>query len=86
MMGTLRKEVVVGVTCWELKTHIFKVLELPTSTHGTKTWEGDIRNSHGKVVAKGKIYVMCHVKMRSLTTHHIILAEFNELPMELHAL
>ena len=30
LMGTLRKEPVVGVTCCELKSHLFKALALPT--------------------------------------------------------
>ena len=29
LMRTLRKETVVGVTCWELKSHLFKALVLP---------------------------------------------------------
>lgn len=30
LIATLRKEVVVGVTCWELKPHLFNALVLPT--------------------------------------------------------
>jgi hypothetical protein len=33
-MGTLRKEVEVGVTCWALKSHLFKDFLLPTFKHG----------------------------------------------------
>ena len=40
LMGTLRKEVVIGATCWELKSHVFKALVLPTFTYGTKIWGG----------------------------------------------
>ena len=46
LMATLRKEVVVGVTCWELKSHLFKSLVLPTFTYGSENWEGDLKNSH----------------------------------------
>ena len=34
LMGTLRKEAVVGVTSWELKSHLFKALVLPTFMYG----------------------------------------------------
>ena len=30
--GPLRKEAVVGVTCWDLTSHLFKALVLPTLT------------------------------------------------------
>jgi hypothetical protein len=36
LMGTLRKEAIVKVTCWELKSHLFKGLVLPTFTYGTE--------------------------------------------------
>jgi hypothetical protein len=36
LMSTLRKEVVVGITCWELKSHIFKALVLSTFTYALK--------------------------------------------------
>ena len=68
-MGTLRKEAVVGVTCWELKSHLFKASVLPTFTYGTYLWGGDLKNSHWEVFEKGlKIHMLCHVKMRSSTT------------------
>ena len=28
LMGTLRKEAIVGFTCWDLKSHLFKILVL----------------------------------------------------------
>ena len=34
LMGTLRQEVVVGVTRWELKSHLFEALILLTFTYG----------------------------------------------------
>jgi hypothetical protein len=40
MMGTLRKEVINEVTCWELKSHLCQALVLPTFTYGT---EGDLK-------------------------------------------
>ena len=45
-MGTLRKEAVVRVTCWELKSHLFKDLVPPTFTYGTKIWGDSLKNSH----------------------------------------
>ena len=33
-----------------------------------------------------KIHMMSHVKVRSSTTYHILLAEFGELRMQLYAL
>ena len=38
LMVTLRKESAKGVTCWELKSHLFKAMMLPTFTYGTKIW------------------------------------------------
>ena len=32
------------------------------------------------------MHIMFHVKVCSLTTYHILLAKFEELPIELHAL
>ena len=32
------------------------------------------------------MHMMSHIKLCSLTTYHIILAEFRELPIELYAL
>ena len=32
-----------------------------------------------------KIYMMSHIKVRSLTTYHILLAQFGEVPIELCA-
>ena len=42
LLGTLRKEGVVSVTCWELKSHLFKVLVLPTFMHGTEIWASNL--------------------------------------------
>jgi hypothetical protein len=33
-----------------------------------------------------KMHMMSHGKVRSSTTYHILLAEFEEFPIELHAL
>ena len=77
MMGTLRKEAVVNATCWELKSHLFKALVLPTFTYGIEIWGGNLKNSHWKVFEKGmKMYMMSHIKVRSSTTYHILLVEF----------
>ena len=57
---------------------------LATFTYGTKIWGGDLKNSHWKVFEKGmKIHMMPHVVVCSLTTYHILLPEFGELPVEL---
>ena len=87
LMGTLRKEAVIGVTSRELKSHRFKTLVLPTFTYGTTIWGGDFKHSHWKVFEKGmKIHMMSHVKVRFPTTYHILLAKFGVFPMELYAL
>ena len=66
----------------ELKSHLLKALVLLTFTYGG----GDL-NSHWKVFEKGmKIHVMSRVKVRFLTTYHILWVEFGELPMELYTL
>ena len=77
----------VNVTCWELKSHLLKALMLFTSTYGTETWEGNLKKSHWEVFEKGmKMHVMAHINVCSLTTYHISLAKFVELPKELYAL
>ena len=87
LMGTLRKEPVVIVTCCKLNFHLFKFLVLPTYTYGTKIWGGDLKNSHWKVSKKGvKIHMMSQVKMRSSTTYHILLAKFGKFPIEKYTL
>ena len=86
-MDTLRKETKVGVTCWKLKSCLFKALVLPTFTNGTKILGGDSKNSHWKVFKKYmKMHMIFQVKMCSLTTYHIMLTRFGEQPMELYAL
>ena len=65
-MVTLRKEATTGVTCWELKSHQFKALVLPTFTYGTKIRGGDLENSHWKVFKKClKMHMMSHAKVHS---------------------
>ena len=44
--GILRKQTVVGVTCWELKFYMFEVLVLPIFTNDIETWGGDLKNFH----------------------------------------
>ena len=46
MMSTLRKETIVGVTCWKLKSHLFKALVLPTFTYDTEIRGANLKNSH----------------------------------------
>ena len=38
LMGTSRKEAIVKVRCWELKSHLFKALVLPTFMYSTEIW------------------------------------------------
>ena len=86
-MGILRKGIVIGVTCAGLKSHLFKASVLPTVTYGTDIWGGILKNSYWKVFEKGvKIKMMSQVKVYSLTTIHILLAVFGELPIQLYAL
>ena len=60
---------------------------LPTFTYGTTIWGGDLKNSHWKVFKKGKkIHMMSHVKVSSLTTYYILLAEFGQLFIVVYAL
>ena len=85
VMDILRKEIIVGVMCWELKSHLLKALVLPTCTFDTKIWESDLKNSHWKAFKKGmKMHVMSHVEVHSSTTYHKTSVEFGELPIELY--
>ena len=64
-----------------------QALVIPTFKYGTQIWGGDLNNSHSKVFEKGmKMHMMFHVKVSPLTTYHILLAKFGELPIELGAL
>ena len=44
---------VAGVKCWELESHLFNALVLPTFLYGTEIWRGKLKNSHRKVFEKG---------------------------------
>jgi hypothetical protein len=49
--------------------------------YGAEIWGGEVKNSHWKVFEKGmKMHMMSHVKVCFLTTYHILLVEFKELP------
>ena len=86
-MSTLRKEAIIGVMYWELKSHLFKALVLPTFTYGTEIWGGDFKNSHWKGFEKGmKMHIKSYIKLCFSTTYHILMAEFGELPIELYTL
>jgi hypothetical protein len=52
-MGTLRKYGLVGVTCWKLKSHLFKALVVPTFTNEIKSWGSDLKNLTGTFSKKG---------------------------------
>ena len=68
------KEAVVGVTCWELKFHLFKALVLSTFVYGAEMLGGDLKSSHWKVFEKGmNLHMMSHIKVCSSTTHYILL-------------
>ena len=83
LMATLKNEAVVGVTCWELNSHLFKALVLQTFTNGTEIWGGDFSS---KIFEKGmKIHMMSHIKVRSLRTYYIMLTKFGELPLDVYA-
>ena len=85
-MGTLKKEPVVEITCWKLKSHPFNALVVPTFMCGTKIKGTDFKNSHWKVFEKGmKMQMISHVKVHSSTTYHVLLAKFGGLPIELYA-
>lgn len=43
LMGTLRKEAIVGVTCWERISHLFEALVLPIFTYGIEIWGGNLK-------------------------------------------
>ena len=87
LVRTLGTEAVVGVTCWELESHLFKALMPPTFMYGTRIWGGDLENSQWKVFEKGvKMHMMSYVKVRSSITYHILLVELGEPPIELYAL
>ena len=65
----------------------FKALVLHTFMYGTEIWGHELKNSHWKVFENGvKMHMMSHIKMCSLITYHILLAEFGEPPIELYAL
>ena len=60
---------------------------LPTFTCGIEILESDLKKSYWKDSKKGMtIHMMSHVKVRSSTTYHILLAKFGELSIELYAL
>jgi hypothetical protein len=71
LMGTVRKETVVGVKNWELESYLFKALVLPTFMYGIEIWGGDLKKSHRKVFEKGtKIsYDVSHQIMFSGGSH-----------------
>ena len=85
LMGTWRKGV-VGVSYWELKSHVFKGLVLPTFqlSHMALYFGKAIEKLSLEVFEKGmKIHMMSHIEVCSLITYHIELAKFKELPIGL---
>ena len=81
LMDTSRKEAIVGYTCQELKSHLFKALVFVTSTYGTEIWGGDFKNSHWKDFEKNmKIHIMSHVKVHSLTTYCNLFTNLEDSP------
>ena len=85
--GIFKKEVVVGVTSWELKSHPFKALLLLTFMYGIEIWGSNLKNSHWKVFEKNvKMHMVSRIKVRSPTIYRMLLAEFKELHIELYTL
>ena len=75
-MGTLRKETIVGVTCWDLKSHLFNALVHLTFTFGIEIWGAYMKNCPWKFFEKGmKIHMRSHIKMCSLTTSNRLILE-----------
>ena len=83
LMGTLGKEVVGAVTCWELKSHLFEALVFPTFTYGIEIWGGHLKNPHWKVFKTGMKggYDVSHQSL-----FFSFVSYFGELPMELYGL
>jgi hypothetical protein len=70
-----------------LKSHLLKASELSTFAYGIEIWGDDLKNSHWKDFEKGmKMHMMSHIKVCSSTTYRILLAKFEDLPMELYVL
>ena len=81
VMNTLRKEVLIGVTCWEPISNLLKALVLPTFTYSIEIWGGDLKNSHWNVFEKGMtIHMMSHVNVQSLKTRPILFANLKNKP------
>ena len=72
-MATLIKDAIVGVTCWELNSQLFKALVLPTYI-----WAMALKKGGGHL----------KIEVHSSVTYHtgILLAKFEGLLMELYAL
>lgn len=45
-LGTLEKEIVVEVTCWELKSHLFKSMVIPIYTYDIEILGVGLDNFH----------------------------------------
>ena len=43
MYGHFKDNTIVRVTWWELKSHLFKALVLPTLTYGIEIWGGNLK-------------------------------------------
>ena len=65
-------EHLVKGTCWELQSHLFQALVLPTFIYGIEIWRGDLIITHLQVFKKGmKMHMMSHIKVRCSTTYRI---------------
>jgi hypothetical protein len=42
-VGSLKEKIIVGVTCWVLKSHLFKALVLPSFTYGIEICGGNLK-------------------------------------------
>ena len=75
LMGTLKKEVIVGVTCWELKC-CFQLSHMALK-FGEETWKTLI----GRLLRRAwKYFIMSHIQARSSTTYHNFIAQIWRTP------
>ena len=60
---------------WEVKSHLFKALVLPTFIYDIWIWAGDLTTPIGRILRGGmKRHMMSHVKLHFTTTYYILLA------------
>ena len=86
-MGTLRKEAVVGVTCWEFQPIYSRLWCFPLSCMAPKFGEVTWKALIGKSPRRAWRCIWCLTSKCDLQLPIIfLLAEFGELPIELYTL